>query len=65
MDPFFTTKPVGEGTGLGLSVAHGIVTSHGGTITLFSKPGQGTTVEIFLPLWNSDADSDSRVESED
>jgi signal transduction histidine kinase len=47
--PFFTTKDVNEGTGLGLPVVHGIVTSHGGTINVESKPGQGTRFEIRLP----------------
>lgn len=48
-DPFFTTKKVGEGSGLGLSVVHGIVKSHGGTVSAESKPGQGTTMEVLLP----------------
>lgn len=47
--PFFTTKDVGEGTGLGLSVVHGIVTSHGGSINVDSKAGIGTMFEIRLP----------------
>ncbi len=48
--PFFTTKDVGEGTGLGLPVAHGIVASHGGAIHLESAPGAGTRVEVRLPV---------------
>ncbi len=48
--PFFTTRPVGEGTGLGLSVAHGIVVSHGGRIEVRSKPGVGTELAVFLPV---------------
>ena len=48
--PFFTTKKVGEGTGLGLSVAYGIIENHGGEIIVKSKTGEGTTVIIMLPV---------------
>jgi PAS domain S-box-containing protein len=49
-EPFFTTKQAGEGTGLGLSVAHGIIEDHGGQIDVASKPSQGTRFDIILPL---------------
>ena len=51
-DPFFTTKGAGEGTGLGLSVVHGIVKSHGGGIVVKSRPGEGATFSIYLPVAN-------------
>jgi signal transduction histidine kinase len=48
-EPFFTTKEVGKGSGLGLSMAHGFATQSGGALRLESRPGEGTAVRIWLP----------------
>lgn len=53
-EPYFTTKKKSHGTGLGLSVAHGIVKNHGGDIRVESAPGQGSTFRVYLPVIDED-----------
>ncbi len=61
-DPFFTTKQKGEGTGLGLSVVHGIVRSHGGIVAVSGEEGKGATFDVFLPVVESTADPEIGID---
>lgn len=55
-DPFFTTKPIGQGTGLGLSMIYGFVKQSGGQVRIYSEPGQGAMVCLYLPRFVGEAD---------
>jgi PAS domain S-box-containing protein len=60
-NPYFTTKNTGKGTGMGLSIVHGVVQSYGGFITLYSEPGEGTAVHVFLPVADKEISSETET----
>src|SRR5205823_6268348 len=64
LDPFFTAKPVGQGTGLGLPVVFGIVRGHQGFLAIESEPGHGTRVGIFLPRLVNPSEGRARFDYE-
>ncbi len=61
IEPFFSTKGIGKGTGLGLSMAHGLAAQLGGGLTIISAPGEGTTVELWLPVSPDAIGSDDQI----
>ena len=61
IEPFFSTKGIGQGTGLGLSMVHGLAAQLGGALTIDSAPGQGTSVKLWLPVSFSSVDAQERA----
>ena len=65
LEPFFTTKPVGQGTGLGLAMVHGMVNSHSDTLDLQTEPGRGTRISLRLPAMADPVPDDSSATAQD
>jgi|GEM_PF-787524 len=62
-EPFYTTKPFGKGSGLGLSVVYGVVKEPGGWINVYSKPGEGTEFRVYVPVFNAKKDKAEKEET--
>jgi CheY-like chemotaxis protein len=62
-EPFFTTKTAGQGTGLGLSQVYGFMKQSGGHVAIDSKPGEGTTIKLYLPRFFAEAEEDSDIDT--
>jgi PAS domain S-box-containing protein len=64
VEPFYSTKGIGKGTGLGLSMVHGLASQLGGGLKLWSKPGEGTRVDLWLPVSDEGAEASCQVTSD-